>query len=66
MLGEKMSKEATYFQRMQKKTFGEMEKKLEKTKDGKERVEIVTHSLSKFYAKMFNDLDARLRILEER
>jgi uncharacterized tellurite resistance protein B-like protein len=61
-----MSKEETYFQRMQKETFGEMEKKLEKTEDGKERVEIVTQSLSKFYAKMFNDLDARLRKLGER
>jgi len=61
-----MSKEETYFQRMQKETFGKMEKKLEEKKDSKERVEVVTQSLSEFYAKMFNDLDARLRKLEER
>jgi hypothetical protein len=63
---KKTSKEETYFQRMQKETFGEMERKLEKRKDSKEGVEVVTHSLSEFYAKMFNDLDARLRKLEER
>jgi hypothetical protein len=51
---------------MQKETFGEMERKLEKRKDSKEGVKVVTHSLSEFYAKMFNDLDARLRKLEER
>ena len=61
-----MSKEETYFQRMQKETFSKMEKKLEEKKDSKERVEVVTQSLSEFYAKMFNDLDARLRKLEER
>jgi hypothetical protein len=51
---------------MQKETFGEMEKKLEKRKDSKEGVEVVAKSLSEFYAKMFNDLDARLRKLEKR
>jgi hypothetical protein len=51
---------------MQKETFGKMEKKLEEKKDSKERVEVVTQSLSEFYAKMFNDLDARLRKLERK
>lgn len=51
---------------MQKETFSKMEKKLEKKKDSKEGVEVVTQSLSEFYAKMFNDLDARLRKLEEK